>query len=341
MSRAASGLFDEVLVRHVTGGWSILRFKSYDMGREAFEATELDWVWEDEEAPIEIHKENLMRTMTTHGAVINTFTPLKGETPLVRDLVQRAGDGSVFQLRIWWDDCPHITKEMINDMLGRYAKHEIRARRYGEPQLGSGAIYTMDDEELVIRPVPIPDYWPRAFGMDFGWTHPTAAVWAALDRESDTVYLYSEHRRSQAEPSIHAAAIKARGDWIPGISETQGTNMQDGVKMFDLYKKTHGLKLHKARKGPDTLESGIMAVQERLARGGLKVFDTLPLWRAEYRAYHRKENGQVDKTNDDLMDATRYLLDGIHKYAKTQAELQMNTAATVVELRFGRGRRYG
>jgi len=337
MSRAASGLYDEVPVRHVSGDWSVVRFKSYDMGREAFEATELDWVWEDEEAPIDIHKENLMRTMTTHGAVINTFTPLKGETPLVRDLLERTRDGSVYQLRIWWDDCPHITREMIDGMLTRYKKHEIRARRYGEPQLGAGAIYTIDDEELVIRPIPLPDYWPRAFGLDFGWTHPTAAVWGAWDRESDTVYLYSEHRRAKTELAVHAAAIKARGDWITGVSETQGTNLADGKKLFDLYKKDYGLRLKKATKGPDTVEAGIQEVQARLARGGLKVFDTLPMWREEYRAYHRKENGQIDKVFDDLMDATRYLLTGL-RYAKTRAELAMGQTANVVEIVFGRGR---
>jgi len=336
-SRAASGLFDEVPVKHASGGWSLLRFKSYDQGREAFEATELDWVWEDEEAPLDIHKENLMRTMTTHGSVINSFTPLKGETPLVADLLDRASNGSVYQCKIWWDDCPHLTKEMIDDMMKRYSAHEIRARRYGEPQLGEGAIYTIDESELMIRPMAIPEHWPRAFGLDFGWTHPTAAVWGALDRETSTVYLYSEHRRAKAEPAIHAAAIAARGIWMPGVSETAGTNMSDGKRMFDIYRKTHGLNLKKAAKGPDTVESGIMLMQEMLAEGRIKVFDSMRMWFDEYRSYHRKTNGVVHKKKDDLMDATRYLITGIQKYAKTHAETRMHDApGNVVELRFGR-----
>jgi len=337
MSRAASGLFDEVPIKHKSGGWSILRFKSYDQGRESFEATELDWVWEDEEAPVEIHKENLMRTMTTMGSVINTFTPLKGETPLVRDLLNRAHEGGVFQIKIWWDDCPHITKEMISDMMRRYAHHEIRARRYGEPQLGEGAIYTIDEHEFMIPPRPLPAHFPRAYGLDFGWRHPTACVHGALDRETQTVYLYSEHRRSKTEAAIHAAAINARGDWIPGIAETAGTNMADGKKMIDLYKKTYGLKLKKAQKGPGSLESGIMLMQEMLAEGRVKVFNTMHLWFDEYRSYHRKDNGSVHNEKDDLMDATRYLLVSIAKYAKTEVETRMNsTAGKVVEVRFGR-----
>lgn len=100
-SRAASGLFDGVPVKHVSGGWSMLRFRSYDQGRTAFEGVERDVIWEDEEAPEDIHRENLMRTMTTGGMVYNTFTPLKGETNLVRDLEKRAKDGTVFSIRIW------------------------------------------------------------------------------------------------------------------------------------------------------------------------------------------------------------------------------------------------
>lgn len=337
-SRAASGMFDEVPVRHASGGLSTLHLKSYDQGREAFEATERDVIWEDEEAPLDVHKENLMRTMTTNGCVFNTFTPLKGETDLVRDLRKRVKDGSVYQVNIWWDDCPHITSDMIKDMLRRYQSHEIRARRYGEPQLGAGAIYTIDENELKVRPFQIPDYWPRAFGLDFGFVHPTAVIWGALDRESDTVYLYAEYRRAEAQPAVHASAIKARGEWIPGVSETQGQSLIDGQKMYDLYKKVYGLNLKRAVKGRGSLEAGIANMQDRISQSRLKVFENLRYWFEEYRTYHRDKKGKVVDESDDLMDATRYLMGGIHKYAKTLAELRMQDAGNVVELRFGRQR---
>jgi phage terminase large subunit-like protein len=37
-------------------------------------------VWFDEEPPQDIYTEGLMRTMTTQGVVIATFTPLSGLT---------------------------------------------------------------------------------------------------------------------------------------------------------------------------------------------------------------------------------------------------------------------
>ncbi len=71
-------LVDTVQVKHVSGGWSKLGLKSYQQGRGAFEGTEQDGIWLDEEPPIEIYGECLIRTATTNGIVYTTFTPLEG-----------------------------------------------------------------------------------------------------------------------------------------------------------------------------------------------------------------------------------------------------------------------
>lgn len=71
---------DYVPVKHVSGGSSILQFRSYDQGREAWQGTERDLGWVDEEPPEAIYTELLLRTMTTQGSVIATFTPLNGLT---------------------------------------------------------------------------------------------------------------------------------------------------------------------------------------------------------------------------------------------------------------------
>ena len=72
-----------VYVHHKSGENSILNFKSYDQRREAFQGTEQDVIWLDEEPPMDIYSECLLRTMTTNGSLILTFTPLQGLTELV------------------------------------------------------------------------------------------------------------------------------------------------------------------------------------------------------------------------------------------------------------------
>lgn len=77
-----SDCVEAVRVKHA-GGNSVLHFKSYDQGRQAFQGTSQTVIWLDEECPIEIYTECLLRTMTTDGLVYLTATPLLGLTDLM------------------------------------------------------------------------------------------------------------------------------------------------------------------------------------------------------------------------------------------------------------------
>lgn len=82
-ARGVANLYEEIRVRHVSGQWSRLMLRSYDQGRRIFQGTEQDVVWLDEEVPKDVYDEALIRTMTTRGIVMMTFTPLSGLTELV------------------------------------------------------------------------------------------------------------------------------------------------------------------------------------------------------------------------------------------------------------------
>jgi hypothetical protein len=204
-----------------------------------------------------------------------------------------------------WDDAPHLSEQDKADLLKSIPPYQRDARRLGIPQLGSGAIYPIPESEVLVQPFEIPDYWPRAFGLDVGWNR-TAAVWGAIDRQSGIVYLYSEHYMGHAEPSVHAEQIRRRGDWIPGVIDpaSRGRSQVDGKQVVSQYQDL-GLDLAMA---DNAVEAGIYAVWQRLAGGGLKVFSTLASWLSEYRIYRRDEDGKVVKEGDHLMDAMRYLI---------------------------------
>lgn len=78
---------ETLYVRHISGGESLLTLKSYEQGRESFQGSEKDVIWLDEECPKDIYVECLMRTMTTNGLIILTFTPLSGLTELIKDFL--------------------------------------------------------------------------------------------------------------------------------------------------------------------------------------------------------------------------------------------------------------
>lgn len=74
---------ETISVRHVSGGVSTVQFKSFDQGRDSFQGTAKQGIWLDEECPADVYTECLLRTMTTDGIVIVTFTPLMGITQLI------------------------------------------------------------------------------------------------------------------------------------------------------------------------------------------------------------------------------------------------------------------
>lgn len=311
----SNGSADYIVVKHVSGGFSRIALKSYEQGRKSFQGTEKDLIWLDEESNEGIRAECVMRLMTTGGLLIETFTPLKGLTPIVLGYLGENGldldtrinrDGAKAMVMAGWDDVPHLKAEEKSRMLAECEPHLRDSRSKGIPSLGAGAIYPIPEEDIKVDPFMIPAHWPRAYGMDVGWNR-TAAVWGAHDRDADVWYLYSEHYRGQAEPSVHASAIKSRGDWIPGAIDpaAHGRTLKDGENLFDIYQVEHGLKISNA---DNAVEAGIHAVYELLSTGRLKVFSTLQSWFKEYRIYRRDENGKIVKKDDHILDATRYLV---------------------------------
>ena len=76
-------LVDTILVRHVSGGNSSLGLKSYDQSRTSFQGTGRHVIWFDEEPPMDVYNEALIRTATVNGITMLTFTPLKGMSDVV------------------------------------------------------------------------------------------------------------------------------------------------------------------------------------------------------------------------------------------------------------------
>lgn len=83
---------DNVTVKHVSGGISTLGFKSYDQGRQKWQGETLDFVWFDEEPPMDIYMEGLTRTNATGGLTMITFTPLLGMSDVVGMFLEEMKD---------------------------------------------------------------------------------------------------------------------------------------------------------------------------------------------------------------------------------------------------------
>jgi len=270
-----------------------------------FAGTAREVVHLDEEPPLEIYEECLLRTMTVGGLVMLTMTPLLGMTPMVAHFLEDEGNPAKGVVRAGWGDAPHLGEDVKAGLRASLRPHETQAREHGVPQLGRGAVYPVPEEDIVCARFDIPPAWPRCCGVDFGWVNPTAAVWMAHDKEKDIVYVYDVYEKSEATPAEHAAALLARGD-IPLVGDPAGlaASARDGQSLMTLYEAS-GVRISPAE---NAVEVGLMTALERMRSGRLRVFGDLEAWWAEFRTYRRDGRGKVMKRRDHLMDATRYAL---------------------------------
>lgn len=334
--------FDTARIRHKSGGISVIQFKSFDQGRTAFEGTKQDVVWLDEEPPLDVYTECLTRTADTtgtnarNGIIILTFTPLMGMSETVLQFLpggvinEKASESKMVTI-VGWDDVPHLTEETKAELLAAIPAFQRDARTKGIPALGSGAIYPVPESDFVVDDMKIPDHWLQSYGMDVGWNR-TAVAWGAYDRENDKLYITSEHYRGQAEPSIHADAIRSKGSWIAGVFDpaARGRGQKDGEQLSQIYRDL-GLDVQPAI---NAVEAGVYEVWQRMSSGRLKVFRSCQNWLNEFRLYRRDEKGHIVKGSDHLMDATRYLvMSGLSRAKAKQSDkrkpkLELRSAGT-------------
>ena len=333
---------DMLQVKHKSGGWSTIGFKNYEQPIEAFYGTALHWVWPDEIIPINIYNECLVRTMTVNGIIYVTFTPLKGLTPLVvkfcedadylagakriigipqdedtEDEFLLAGSNKSYKaiIQAGWDDAPWLDEEEKNKILDASEPHLRETRRTGVPSMGSGNVYPLSLEGMMVEPFVIPSHFKKLYALDVGWNR-TAALWGALDPNTDTLYIYDEHYVAEQPPAVHAHAIRGRGEWIPGVIDpaSKGKSQGNGDMLFQTYRDL-GLRITEA---DNAVEPGIQLVWQRMAGGKLKIFNTLHNFAKEYVLYRRDDKGRIVKEKDHLMDTLRYLVTSINRAKSIQ-----------------------
>jgi phage terminase large subunit-like protein len=306
--RGIPNAFEILRVKHVTGGVSTIVLKTYEQGSDTWLGAAVDFIWVDEECPKDVYDEALIRTMTTKGSMITTFTPLNGMTEVVLGFLENSQETDAKHPKhvtiCKWDDVPHLTEEEKATMLASTAPQLRKARSEGDPTVGSGLLYPIHRDNIIVDDFKIPVYWPKLYGMDVGWNN-TAAIWGAWDRDNDIIYLYSEHKQGESEPVIHAKSIHARGKWIKGVIDpaSRGRSQIDGESLYMLYRK-EGLKIYPA---DNSVEAGIYECWQRFSTGRMKIFKSMSATLREMSLYQRDMKGKIVKANDHLMDAMRYL----------------------------------
>lgn len=313
---------DHIKVRHCSGNTTLIFFKSYEKGRQKWQGETIDFIWFDEEPPIDIYQEGKTRTNNgQHGqTTMLTYTPLLGMTEVSASFYMNpSAQQKLTQMTI--DDVDHYTAAEKKEIIDGYLDYERDARAKGIPILGSGRIFPIAEDKIICDPFKIPAHFARIIGGDFGYDHPQGWVNGAYDRDNDVVYITHEYRARQETPEIAAIGIRCwevespdnDESWSPpavwphdGMQHDKGSGLQLATQYRNAGINMHAVHATHSSGGFGT-EAGVLNMLSRMKDGRLKIFSHCYQWFEEFRLYHRKD-GKIVKERDDLMSASRMLM---------------------------------
>jgi phage terminase large subunit-like protein len=322
MARGIADFVDSVSLRRETGGSGMIRLKTFEMDRKAWQGEAVDEIWIDEDPGDDvIYGECTARLTTTRGQIVVSMTPVLGQTPIRRRFKGRHPGTAEILMTI--DDAlvsngGHIHDEDLKVIIAGYKESERQTRLYGADMQGEGAVFEtpVDQIKEQVDPQTFPPYWPWLWAVDFRHSgsvttgHPFAAVLLTWDRDTDTIHVVHAVRMLGLAP-LHVAAMKSHPMWRAPVAWPhdggRGASLISGETVAKTYKSL-GLNMMSSHatfhSGGYNFEAGISLMQERFATGRLKVAAHLAEFFDEYQGYHRKE-GLVVKVDDDLLSAVR------------------------------------
>lgn len=304
-----------VLVQHASGGVARIQFWSYSQGQHALMGDDVDWYHIDEEPrDPDIFPQVLTRTASGDksrgGRGILTFTPENGRTAMVMQFMDTPSRAQKCTQK-GWDDAPHLDAKVKEDLLSSYPAHQRDMRTKGIPMLGHGRIYDLAEESITCEPFEIPRHFRVIDGMDFGWDHPQSQIQLVFDAEQGMFYVTRAWKQSLVQPIQAWGATKQWTEKVPTAWPADGLQTEKGsAKQQKAYYVEAGFNMldeHATwEDGSNGVEAGLFEIRDLMMSGKFKVFKGLREWLDEFLQYHRDANGKINKTRDDLMDATRY-----------------------------------
>lgn len=307
--RKERGLPRSVMLKpHANGNNYVLEFKSYDMDRQALQAANIVGFWADEQIPYDILMEVWGRTRKWDfaGSKIYSLTPLEPDPKLEDIYAAPPASWKFYRLNTRLNDT--LAAGFVKNIEDNEVGVLIETRLTGQFARYEGAVYPEFNPKVhVVEPVELPPNWLRVRGLDLGWSHATACVWAVRSPDGK-YYVYREYLQAKSSVEDHVKAIN--DDWHG--NPVRGHTYADPSAAQTLHEfAIRGLGTVPANKA---VNAGIATVQSLLRPGPdgtpkLFVFNTCEQLVTQFKSYvwDVKAMDKPLKVNDDLIDSLRYL----------------------------------
>ena len=285
---------------------------SADSGREKFQGANVQLVILDEEHPLDIFNESMLRVADQRGRVLTSMTPLKGLT-WAYDVFLANPQKGYSTYSIYGLDNPYVDSDKLRAAVSHMSDASQRARLFGEFVNQEGLVYSEFDRKIHVVPAfTPPDDWEKYRAIDFGVRNPFACLYFALDPTDDVLHVYREYyatERTSLENGIQLNQIQKRFKesyrWTVADPESR-----DG--RLTLARECN-IETKPAPKHFGVNET-INWVKERLSidkegKAHLIIHDTCKNLIKEFRLYRWSTGQGKDKPikqNDHALDALRY-----------------------------------
>ena len=214
-------------------------------GREAYQGSAIHLGHFDEEPPLDVFEECLMRCVDYRAPLLFTMTSLEGWTPLLKRLLAHRITGEqppagVVDYELHSEDNPHIDASFVVRAANRTLRAGSRLR--GEIVDLTGRVHAAFSRGIhLIDPFPLPADWTRAAAIDFGYIDPFVHIWGAVGPDR-TVIIYRlryaserllrDHAEAihEVETCQHCRPLNERGEPCPVISEEWQSWRIDGSR---------------------------------------------------------------------------------------------------------------
>lgn len=351
---------------------SFIEFQSYDQELEKFAGTSRHFVSFDEEPPMVVWQECLMRLIDTDGSWWISMTPVEGLTWIFEDIYKPSEEGlrpDTLVLEVSMHDNPHLTEKAKRKVLGNIANDEDRmAREEGKFAEIGGRVYKTFDKRIHMRPADfIPNSSMRIYtSIDTGYRHPAAWLWHAVYPDGRIVTF---HEIIKAEQTIDMMAkqvieyeksfLKPRGLEVyvrtgdPALKQTReitGTSVLQEYANHGIFIGVEGIP-----HGPGSVDIGVIKVTQYLntiiERNGHKV----PMWQvtedcttlikqmgslrwekyaSKKMEYENAPKPTIHKKDDDGPDSLRYFMTMMDDLTPERMEAIQNHIAPVASSQY-------
>jgi len=142
---------------------------------------------DEDHGDVEVLREQARAVADQGGRWLGTFTPTRGKSAAVVDILFRdppRASGEVEVYRLDPVDNPMIDGDAMGRWLASMTAKERDVRRYARFVQLDGLVHPSWDESVHVIPAIDPEAmrdWPRVDGLDFGFRAPLAYLWGAVD----------------------------------------------------------------------------------------------------------------------------------------------------------------